>query len=141
IAADTNGTLFVTDSGNSCIRQITPGGAVSTLAGSPGANGYSDGVGNAAMFHFPLGLSLDPAGNVLVADTDNQVIRKVTRAGVTTTLGGLSGKTGSDDGTGMDARFNYPEGVATGPDGTIYVADALNHNIRKGTPALPDTAT
>jgi len=80
-------------------------------------------------------VATDSAGNVYVADTDNQTIRKITPAGVVSTLAGMPGTTGSANGTGTAARFNYPTGVATDSAGNVYVADNSNHTIRKITPA------
>lgn len=138
VAVDTNGNVYVTDTGNCTIRRITPAGVVTTLAGKAGVNGSSDGTGSNARFYYPFGLTFDQNRNLLVADTDNQMIRKVTLAGVVTSLAGSPGSYGSDDGTGSYARFNYPEGVAVDTDGTIYVADASSHTVRKGLLALPD---
>ena len=78
---------------------------------------------------------MDSAGNVYVADTFNHTIRKITPAGVVSTLAGLAGSIGTANGTGSAARFNYPEGVAVDSAGNLYVADTDNHTIRKITPA------
>ena len=85
-------------------------------------------------FFEPSGVAVDSAGNVYVADTGNNTIRKVTPAGVVTTLAGQPGGYGSSDGTGTNARFNYPYGVAVDSAGNIYVADSQNNTIRKMTP-------
>ena len=82
----------------------------------------------------PSGVAVDSAGNVYVADTANQIIRKITPAGVVSTLAGLPGSIGSADGQGSSARFQYPRGVAVGSAGNVYVADQGNHTIRKVTP-------
>src|SRR6266404_4619799 len=104
----------------------------STLAGiGPGS---ADGTGSAARFNHPSGVVVDGAGNVYVADTDNHTIRKVTQAGVVTTLAGLAGYAGSTDGIGSAARFNHPSGVAVDSTGNVYVADSGNDTIRKVTP-------
>ena len=109
--------------------------AITTLAGRAGSAGSADGTGSAARFYYPRGVAVDSAGNVYVADTGNHTIRKVTPAGVVTTLAGLAGSSGSADGTGSAARFNYPPGVAVDSAGNVYVADTGNHTIRKVTPA------
>jgi hypothetical protein len=81
-----------------------------------------------------MGVAVDSAGNVFVADWDNSTIRKVTPAGVVTTLAGSAGSYGSADGTGSAARFYYPEGVAVDTNGNVFVADRDNHTIRKVDP-------
>ena len=131
IACDSSGTVYVADTRNSTIRKVTPAGDVTTFAGAAGQTGSTDGTGNEARFDHPQGLACDAAGNVYVADTFNFTIRKITPAGVVTTLAGTAGRAGSDDGTGSDARFQYPVGVACDDSGTVYVADVYNYTIRK----------
>ncbi|MGI9089058.1 MAG: hypothetical protein ACR2HH_15160 [Chthoniobacterales bacterium] len=103
-----------------------------TLAGYSGY-GSADGTGSAARFFNPAGVAVDSAGNVYVADTGNHTIRKVTSAGVVTTLAGFAGSSGSADGTGSAARFFNPAGVAVDSGGNVYVADRANYTIRKVT--------
>jgi pimeloyl-ACP methyl ester carboxylesterase len=134
LAIDSTSNVYVADAFNFTIRRITPGGIVSTLAGSPGAQGSTDGVGSAARFFFPNGVAVDSAGNVYVADTGNSTIRKITSGGAVTTLAGVAGITGSADGAGSVARFNSPTGVTVDSAGNIYVGDQSNHTIRKITP-------
>jgi hypothetical protein len=139
VAVDNAGNLFVADWGNSTIRKVTPAGVVTTLAGSAGAFGTNDGTGSAARFNKPIGVAVDSAGNVFVADEFNHTIRKVSPIGtnwVVTTLAGSAGVTGTNDGVGSAARFRYPEGVAVDSAGNLYVADSLNHRITKGTPVI-----
>lgn len=133
IAIDRAGNLYVSDSGNNLIRKITPFGIVTTLAGS-GAVGKQDGAGAAASFNGPSGMAFDTNGNLYVADSYNQLIRKITLAGVVTTFAG-SGSPGFADGTGNAASFHDPIGLTIDPDGNLYVADAQNNRIRKITPA------
>jgi len=135
VATDSSGNVYVADTNNHTIRKITPAGAVTTLAGSAGVIGSADGTGAAASFNRPFGVATDSSGNVYVADLSNHTIRKITPAGVVTTLAGSAGFSGSTDGTGAAARFNFPIGVATDSSGNVYVADLSNHTIRKITPA------
>jgi sugar lactone lactonase YvrE len=130
LAVDSSGNLYVGDMGNDTIRKVTPAGAVSTLAGSPGLSGSSDGAGQGASFNSPQGTAVDPAGNVYVADTLNQTIRMITPSGIVTTIAGSAGLSGSADGTGASARFYYPTGVAVDAAGDVFVADRDNCTIR-----------
>jgi streptogramin lyase len=133
ITIDSSGNLYVADSGNRTIRKITTAGMVSTIAGYPGLTGTTDGTGSAARFYNPYGVTVDALGNVYVADTSNNAIRKITPAGVVTTLAGLAGVTtgGFVNGTGSAARFSSPSGVAVDALGNVYVADKGNNAIRK----------
>src|SRR5439155_11820197 len=142
VAVDSAGNVYVADSNNHTIRKITSAGAVTTLAGSAGQYGSADGLGSAAQFGGgpgpfpggPRGVSVDSEANVYVADSDNDTIRKITPARAVTTLAGSAGQRGSADGTGNEARFNGPWGVAVDRAGNIYVADTYNYTIRKITP-------
>ena len=133
LAAD--GTLYVVDDENMTVRKITPTGAVTTVAGMAGSRGSADGPGAAARFHHPVGVALDASGTLYVTDADNFTVRKISPAGVVSTLAGVAGAKGSADGSGATARFNLPHGVAVDAAGTVYVADTENHTIRKITPA------
>jgi len=144
VAVDTAGNVFATDSSNNTIRKVTASGVVTTLAGSPGQKGGADGTGAAARFNYPMGVAVDPSGNVYVAEDYNNTIRKVTASGVVTTLAGSPGVSGSANGTGAAARFLHPTGVAVDSAGNVYVADRDNHTIRKASNALailPTTAS
>ncbi|QKG54465.1 hypothetical protein [Hymenobacter sp. BRD67] len=110
------------------------GTVVSTLAGS-GGSGSADGTGTAASFNNPIGVAVDAAGTVYVADQRNQLIRKITAAGVVSTLAGTANFPGSANGTGTAASFNSPAGVAVDAGGTVYVVDQHNNLIRKITGA------
>jgi RHS repeat-associated protein len=128
-ATDAFGNIYIAEAGTHIIRKITPGGVVSIFAGSYFA-GYTDGQGTAASFYHPVGLTVDGAGNIYVADEDNHVIRKITPSGLVTTLAG-NGTQGNTDGTGTAARFYYPCGVTVDAGGNVYVADTYNNKIRK----------
>jgi sugar lactone lactonase YvrE len=133
LALATDGTLFVSDYGNACIRVISPGAQVSTLAGNAGTVGYFDATGTAALFNQPVGIALDASGNVWVTDTHNHAIRRITPAGVVNAMAG-SGLAGNIDGTGAVAQFNLPCGI-TLSSGNLIVADTANHLLRRVTPA------
>jgi hypothetical protein len=133
VAADNSGNVYVADTDNHRIRKITPTGVVTTLAGS-GTAGFADGAGVEASFNEPTGVAVDNSGNVYVADTVNNKIRKITSAGVVTTLAG-SGSYAFADGAGADASFKSPSGVAVDSSGNVIVADRANHRIRKITSA------
>ena len=135
VALDTAGNIYVGDNNNQTIRKITPTGVASTVAGLPGVIGSVNGAGSAARFYLPAGVAVDSAENIYVADSGNQAIRKITPAGLVSTLAGLPAVHGSTDGTGSAARFFNPEGVTVDSAGTVYVADTFNHTIRKITPA------
>jgi sugar lactone lactonase YvrE len=134
ITVDTGGNLFVTDYFNDTIREITPEGVVTTLAGTAGTSGSTDSTGTAARFNSPMGIAVDAGDNVYVADMNNNTIRKITSEGVVTTLAGTAGKQGHSDGTGAAASFVDPEGIAVDTSGNVYVADTFNDTIRKITP-------
>src|SRR5262249_31082576 len=109
------------------IRKITSGGAVSTV-GLAGVSGSTD---SPPRFNSPRGVTVDGSGNAYVADTNNSTIRRVSSGGVVTTVAGTAGMVGSTDATGTAARFDMPYGVAADTFGNLFVADTLNHTIRK----------
>lgn len=127
VAVDGSGNLYVTERGGQKIRKVTPEGVVSTLAGS--VEGMQDGPAASALFSIPLGISADAVGNVYVADSKNQKIRKITPQGTVSTLAGTSA--GFFDGPGSTAKFNAPIGVVVDALDVVYVADHRNHKIRK----------
>ena len=134
LAFDSADNLYVADTYNHLIRKITPAGMVSTLAGIAGVSGFSDGQGTTAMFDFPASIATDGAGNVYVSEIGNKTIRKITPAGLVTTLAGTSKVSGYADGAGAAASFFGPTSLAVDNTGSIYVADVNNNNIRKITP-------
>ncbi len=134
IARDSGGTLYVADSMNHTIRKVTAAGAVTTFAGSAGNAGSADGTGNAARFNNPTGITVDGSGNVYVADTNNNLLRRISPAGAVTTIAGVVGVAGSSDGTGSAALFKAPGGLAVDTLGNVYLADTGNSTIRKITP-------
>jgi len=136
IAQDASGNLYLADSNNHTVRKITSTGVVTTFAGHAGVSGSADGTGTAAFFNFPNGSAFDSKNNLIyIADTTNNTIRKITTTGAVTTLAGLAGTAGSNDGTGSGALFSQPCGLAVDSSGNIYVADKANSTIRKITPA------
>ena len=135
IAIDSAGNLYMSDPYNGVVRKITPGAVVTTFVGDHEMSGSADGSGSAAQFGLILGLAIDAAGNIYVADQQYDTIRAITPAGVVTTLAGSPGTRGSADGTGSAASFYGPEGVAVDGSGNVYVADSANATIRMITPA------
>lgn len=133
VAVDAAGNVYVADTYNNLIRKVTPAGVVSTFAGS-GQAGSTNGTGTAASFNEPWGIAIDTSGNLYVADYSGNKIRKITPAGVVSTLAG-TGSSGSTDGSGTAASFSSPAGVAVDTAGNVYVADSLNSRIRKITSA------
>ncbi|MGZ3874336.1 MAG: NHL domain-containing protein, partial [Mucilaginibacter sp.] len=125
--------LYITDGWQRLMR-ITPGGALTTIAGSTNNAGYADGQGAAALFNGPGEMAVDGSGNIYVADENNNVIRKVTPAGVVTTFAG-TGARGSADGTLTTATFDQPTGLVFDGAGNLYVSDFNSNIIRKITPS------
>jgi len=132
IVKDASGNLYVCDRDNHRILKITPAGVTSVFAG--GTMGFVNGTGASAQFNQPYCITMDGAGNFYVGDRINHAIRKITAAGVVTTLAG-NGSPGNANGTGGAAMFNEPLGVAADAAGNVYVADYINGALRKVTPA------
>lgn len=131
IAVDSNRNVFVSDTGNHTIRKITSSGVVTTLAGNPGVPGSADGTGASATFSSPGQLTLAPNGDLIVCDTGNHTLRRISPSGTVTTFAGSPGSAGTTDATGTAARFNSPGGVVFNAAGELFVADSGNHSIRR----------
>jgi uncharacterized protein (TIGR03437 family) len=155
VAVDSSGDIYVADTGNHRIRHITPGGPVTTIAGTGATAGFSNapsfngdlGPANQAIFYSPQGIALDAAGNLYISDTNNHRIRKVTKNGVVNTIAGngvgigntlipaQAGGFSGDNGPALQAQLNNPLGIRVDPSGNIYFADYNNNRIRKITAA------
>src|SRR4051812_8588915 len=132
LAIGTNGFIYVADCGNHIIRAIASDGSVTTIAGTAGVWGTNDGNGSSARFNGPVGLALDPEGNLFVSDSNNHTIRKMTPAREVTTLAGTPLESGFIDGPGRNAKFFQPAELAFDQNhDALFVADSMNHAIRK----------
>jgi sugar lactone lactonase YvrE len=140
IARDSAGNLYISDQFNDCIRKVTPGGIISTIAGSP-INLYNPAspgptASNAVKLNYAHGVGASPSGNVYIADTKNSIVRIISAAtGSVTTIAG-TGTEGSagDNGPALSAQLNNPYGVTADASGNVYIADSYNHMVRKVTP-------
>jgi DNA-binding beta-propeller fold protein YncE len=123
LATDSAGNIYVAEVGGPLIRKITPAGVVSTLAGSSGFYGSTDGTGAAVQFNQPFGVATDSTGNVYVADTYNDTIRKITPAGVVSTVSGVKGQSGFTPGPlpGLLARKPWEVAIS---GNAIYIVMA-----------------
>jgi hypothetical protein len=131
--ADNNGNIYIADTHNNVVRKVDAAGIISTVAGN-GRAGYSGdgGLATGGTLHSPHGIAIDNAGNLFIADLDNQVIRRVDGAGIITTYAG-NGHRGysGDKGLATAATLNWPADVAVDNAGNVYIADWLNHVVRK----------
>ncbi|MGV9002347.1 MAG: NHL repeat-containing protein [Candidatus Saccharimonadaceae bacterium] len=131
IAIDSSGAMYIADSGNHRIRKLMPNGDVTTFAGS-GVRGYAEGMGTAAQFDTPTGITIDATGTIYVADSYNNSIRKITSAGrVTTFAGSKTGSAGYADGVGTAARFSNTATLTVDTSGVVYVVEGTGNRIRK----------
>jgi sugar lactone lactonase YvrE len=121
IVVDATGNLFIADLGNNAIRQITPAGLITTVAGGPGQT---------ALVGYPAALSIDATGNIFISDEAGRII-ELTSARVLYVLAGVSNVSGFADGTGAAAQFSTPQGIGVDASGNVYVADFNNNRIRK----------
>lgn len=140
LACDGSGNLYVADGNNQTIRKITPAGAVTTLAGMADQAGGEDGTGSAARFSNPEAIVSTASGTLYVGEFGSPRIRKITSAGVVTTLAGHTLLKGMERGTGPVARFTRPGGLALSGDALFY-SDTLTHSIKRGLPAFATVAT
>lgn len=133
MAADSAGNLYITDTENNRVRKVDPTGTITTIAGTGTAGYNGDGIqATSARLNNPHGVAVDGAGNVYVADPPNQRIRRISPAGIITTVAGTGSSGYNGDGIqATAARLNYPKGVEVGPDGALYIGDANNHRIRR----------
>src|SRR5262249_50275754 len=131
VAVDGAGNIFIADRGNYRIRQINPSGIITSVAGRTDDGGPA----SSAQLNYPNVVAADSAGNLFIADTDSNRVRKVSTAGIITTVVG-NGTVGfsGDGGPASVAKLNYPAGIATDTNGNLYIADTRNNRIRKVTP-------
>lgn len=131
ISLDASGNLYVADLGGDTLRYVTAAGVVTTIAGQPGVANWQDGTGTGAAFNAPAGVTLDPQGNIYVADSGDYTVRKVTPGGVVTTFAGKGNVYGSTNGTGTNAVFTAPSAICCDSSGNLYLADGTGNTIRK----------
>ncbi|MFZ4773744.1 MAG: LamG-like jellyroll fold domain-containing protein [Terrimicrobiaceae bacterium] len=132
ITVDSVGNLYVTDTGNHTIRKINASTReVTTIAGSAGQSGYADGIGTSARFNSPYGIAVDSIGNLMVTDYGNKLIRKISAAGVVSTVAGSPGSSGNAYGVGGDARFQGPYFITSEDDSGYFISDFENYTIKK----------
>jgi sugar lactone lactonase YvrE len=140
VATDPSGNVYVSDTGNNRIREITPGGAVTTIAGNQSNSpGSQDGPASTAQFNGPAGLGLDSQGDIFVTDTLNFTVREISAQGIVSTVAGQVGVTENVDGPLLSADFGFPVDLAVNSAGVIYVADGTNNTVRQivQTPSIP----
>jgi kumamolisin len=155
VAVDSQGNVYVADLNNVVIRKITQAGVVTLFAGQPNLPGYVDGVVGKAAFNGPTGVAVDGSDNVYVTDSivppigsiasGNNLLRRISTAGVVSTIAGQPGVTGSGSGTGTAAQFYSLQSATFNSVGEIFLADTYNQTVRVGTPsplpAISATAT
>jgi trimeric autotransporter adhesin len=132
VAVDASGNLYISDTGNSRIRKVSSSGVITTFAGTGVAGFAGDGgVALNAQFSSPEGIVVDGSGNVYIADRGNARIRKISSGTISTIAGtGVPGSAG-DNGPAISAQLSIPSGLALDASGNLYIADLLNHRIRK----------
>jgi sugar lactone lactonase YvrE len=130
VAVDPANNFYITDSGNNRVIVYTPSGSVTNLAGTPGLTGDDNGPGVLATFNDPQGI-VYARGGVVIADSGNNLIRFIDANANVTTLAGIAGVSGTNDGPGATATFNFPTAVAADTNGNIFVSDLLSGSVRK----------
>jgi streptogramin lyase len=125
IAIDGANNLYVTDRGSHTIRRVTPGGIVTTLAGTAGIPGSADAAGIAARFNLPTGIAVDPSGSVYVADTENYLIRRITPSGLVGTVAGIRNTKGISNGDLTQALLANVLGITSGAAGDLFFTDGF----------------
>jgi sugar lactone lactonase YvrE len=133
VAVGADGSLYIADTNNQRVRRVGPDGIITTVAGN-GTAGYGGDGGPAqqAQLSFPEGILVGADGSLYIADTGNQRVRRVGPDGVITTVAGNgTAGYGGDTGPAPQARLNLPDGVALGPDGSLYIADPGNERVRR----------
>lgn len=131
MAIDSTGNTYIADTRNHTIRKVNPDGVVTTYAGTAGKPGYADGPSASAQFSFPSSVTIDRSGNVYVSDGQNNVIRKISPAGIVTTFAGLAGQSGETDGVGQAARFSSLQSITIDSQDNLYVIDSFGQTVRK----------
>jgi Immunoglobulin domain len=139
LALDPAGDIFICDPVTNSIRRLAPGGALSLFAGSGQINGFNDGTGTGARFNYPTGIATDGNGNVYVVDSLSGLVRRITPAGVVSTLAGSPFIDGRADGAGAASGFDAPYGITATATGDIYITDGAS--IRKGRVAAAPVIT
>jgi sugar lactone lactonase YvrE len=131
---DGKGIIYMAETEHGTVRQIHPGGVVTTFVGRPFHHGTLDGILSSARLNAPAGMAVDEFGNIFVADAEHHVIRKISPHGTVSTLAGKAGEMGHVNGTGSEARFAHPLGVALDSNGNLIVSDGMSQTIRRVTP-------